>query len=134
MGKLNSLMQPMVHIYSWVLVFKSFSLKCTATSQRRSFNSFSLFYIFFSHRLFFLLFLFKVSYTKKHNVLNLYHISYTLSFCYVIYYIVSKICIGGRFLDDCFYCYSRWITPAIANESLTPYKNLIKRAPETQNL
>ena len=42
-----------------------------------------------------------------------------------MYYIVSKICIGGRFLEDCFYCYSQQIISAVANESLIPY-NLIK--------
>ena len=47
---------------------------------------------------------------------------------------VSEICIGGRFLEDCFYCYSQQIISAIVNESLIPYKKLIKRAPETQNL
>ena len=59
--------------------------------------------------------------------------SYTLSFYYVMYYIVSEICIGGRFLEDCFYCNSQRIIFAVANESLIPY-DLIKRAPETQNV
>ena len=49
-----------------------------------------------------------------------------------MYYIVSEICIAGRFLQDCFYCYSQQITSAIANESLTSY-NFIKIAPEAQN-
>ena len=39
----------------------------------------------------------------------LYHISYTLSFCYVMNYIVLEICIGGRFLEDYFYCYFQQI-------------------------
>ena len=35
---------------------------------------------------------------------NLYYISYNLSFCYIMYYIVSEIYIGGRFLKDgCYY-------------------------------
>ena len=50
-----------------------------------------------------------------------------------MYYIVSEICIGGRFLEDCFYCYSQQIVSALANESLITYK-LIKRAPETKKL
>lgn len=39
----------------------------------------------------------------------------------------------GRFLEDCFYCYSQQIIPSVANESLIPY-NLTKRVTETQNL
>ena len=74
-----------------------------------------------------------MSCTKVHHVYNLYCIWYTLSFCYVTYYTVSKICIDGCFLEDCFYCYSQQIISDVANESLIPY-NLIKRAPETQSL
>ena len=50
-----------------------------------------------------------------------------------MYYIVSEICIGGHFLEACFNCYFQQIISAVANESLIPY-NLIKKAPETQNL
>ena len=50
-----------------------------------------------------------------------------------MYHIVSEIFIGGRFLEDCFYCYSQQIISAAANESLIPH-NLTKRAPETKNL
>ena len=39
-----------------------------------------------------------------------------------MYYIVSEICIGGHFLEDCFYCYSQQIKSAVANESPIPYK------------
>ena len=94
----------------------------------------SNYFIFFSFIVFFLTSLFTLSWKKKHNLLNLYHILYTLSFCYVISYIVSEIWIGGRFLEECFYCYFQQIVSAIANESLIPYKNLIKRGPKTQNL
>ena len=45
-----------------------------------------------------------------------------------MYSIVPEICIGGHFLEDCFYCYSQQIKPAAANESLINY-NLIKRTP-----
>ena len=55
------------------------------------------------------------------------HMVYFESFCYVMYYIVSEICIGGHFLEECFYCYSQRIKSAVANKSLIPY-NLIKRA------
>ena len=44
-----------------------------------------------------------------------------------MYYIVSEICIGRHFLEDCLYCYSQQIKSAVANESLIPYK-LIKKA------
>ena len=50
-----------------------------------------------------------------------------------MYYIVLEVCIGGCFLEDCFYCYSKKIVSAVANESLIAY-NLIKRAQEMQNL
>ena len=81
----------------------------------------------------FLLSILKLSYTKKNHVYNLYRMSYTLRFCVVMYYIVSEICIGGRFLEDCFCCYIQQFISAVANEFLIPY-NLINRAPETQNL
>ena len=44
---------------------------------------------------------------------------------------MSEICIGGRFSEDCFHCYSQQIT--IATESLIPY-NITKKTPETQNI
>ena len=40
---------------------------------------------------------------------------------------MSKICIGGHLLDDCFYCYSKKIKSAVANEFLIHY-SLVKRA------
>ena len=66
----------------------------------------SRYFKFFSSSFSLLLSLFKLSFLKKHRVYNLYWISYTLSFCYVMYYVLSEIRIGRRFLDDCFYCYS----------------------------
>ena len=54
--------------------------------------------------------------------------SYFEGFCHVMYYEVSEICIGGHFLEDCFYCYSQQTKSAIVNEFLVPY-NLIKRTP-----
>ena len=86
---------------------------------------------FFISSFSFVLSLFKLSCSKKPHVYNLYRILYTLSF--VRYYIVSEICIGGHFLEACFNCYFQQIISAVANESLIPY-NLIKKAPETQNL
>ena len=46
---------------------------------------------------------------------------------------MSEICIGGRFLEDCFYCYSQQIISAVAKESLIPY-NLTQITLETQKL
>ena len=48
-----------------------------------------------------------------------------------MFYIVSEICIGGRFLEK--YFYSQKTVSTVANESLIHY-NLRKRASETQNL
>ena len=70
--------------------------------------------------------------TKKHHVYNLYRLSYTLRFCYLVYSIMSEIYIGGSFLKDCLYCYFQQVISAVTNEYLIPY-NFIKRAPETQN-
>ena len=93
---------------------------------------FSLFQFFYLIVLFFVI-PFQTFMHKKHHVCNLYRISYILSFCYIMYDIVSEICIGGRFLEDYFYCYSQELISAIAIESLIPY-NFIKRVPEKQNL
>ena len=61
------------------------------------------------------------------------HIISNMNFGYIMYYIMSETYIDERFLEDCFYCFSQQIISAVANESPIPY-NLIKRAPETQNL
>ena len=114
-------MQLMVYIYYRLLIFKNDNSKCTATSQKRYFNSILLFYIFI------------ISCTKKYHVYSLYRISYTLSFFYVMYYVVSEMCFGGGFSEDCFYCYSQQIITTVTNESLIPY-NLLKQAPEIHNL
>ena len=44
-----------------------------------------------------------------------------MSFCYVRYYIVSDMCIGGGFLEECFCCYSQQIISAVPSEFLIPY-------------
>ena len=58
---------------------------------------------------------------------DLSHIVYFESFCYIMYYLVLEICIGGHFFEDCFYCYFQQIKSAVANDSLIVY-NFIKRA------
>ena len=123
-----------LYIYYWLIdqYPNNDNLKYTAIPQR-SFNSFSLFYIFFLSSFSFWSSLFKLSFTKKHHVYILYYISYTLSRCYAMHYIVPEIRIGGKFLKNYFYCYSQEIISAVAEESLIPY-NLIHTASETLNL
>ena len=45
---------------------------------------------------------------------------------------MSEKYIGGRFLEDCLYCYPQKITSAVAKETLTRYIS-VQRAPEIQN-
>ena len=87
------------------------------------------FKLFFILSFSFLLSLFNLLCAKRHHTCNLYCILYTLSFFYVMYYIVLEIFITGNFLEDYFCCYSQLIICAEDNKSLIPY-NLIKRAPE----
>ena len=116
-------MRLIIYIHYLLLFFKNDNLKYTTASQRLTFNSFLLFHIFYLF-VFFLIISFQNSYAqKKHHVCNLYRISYTLR-VFTMYYIVPEICIGGYFLEDCFYCYSQQLQSAVANESLIPY-NLI---------
>ena len=90
----------------------------------------SQYFKFFTWFFFFFLWpLFKLSCTRKHHAYNLYRILHTLSFCFLIYYIVSEICIGGSFLEYWFYCHSKQIISDVANVS--QMYNLTKRAPET---
>ena len=94
-------MQLMVYIYYCLLFLKNDNLKYTAISQRRSFNSFLFFfYILFSLIVLCFYYIFSNSLcTKKHHVYNLYRISYTLSFYYVMFYIVLEIFNRRRFLE-----------------------------------
>ena len=39
-----------------------------------------------------------------------------LEFCYVMYYILLKICLREHFSEDCFCCYSQQIKSAVAND------------------
>ena len=90
-------------IYYWLLFFENDNFKY-ATTSRLTYNSFSLFHIFYLIMFLFII-LFKLSCNKKYHVYNLYRLSYTFSFCYVMDYIVLEICIGGRFSENCFYRY-----------------------------
>ena len=87
-------------------------------SQRLTFDSFSFFQIFLSHR-FLSYYLFPNSYAQR-NITSVICITYLIldSFCYVMYYIVSEICIGGYFLEDVFYCYYQQMKSGETNESL----------------
>ena len=92
----------------------NFSRMITLNKQQHFILSF-LFLFFFS------LSLFKLSCTKKYHVYHLYRISYTLSFCNAIYYIVPEIYIGGRFLDDCLNCYyQEFISKSLCDKNLLP--------------
>ena len=75
----------------------------------------SSYFMFFISSFSFLLSLFKLSCAKKHDVDNLYRISYTCSFCYVMHYIRLKICVGECLSADFFYCYYQQCIPAVAN-------------------
>ena len=70
---------------------------------------------------------------KRDHIYNLHQILCTLSFCYVMHYIVREIGIYGSFLENYFSCDSQQIRSALTNEPLSPY-NFMKSAPETQNL
>ena len=87
------------------------------------------YFTFFDLIVFFLVISFQtLMYRETSRLLSILHIVYFESFCYVMYYIVSEICIGiWHFLQDCFYCYFQQINSAVANESLIPY-NLFKKA------
>ena len=65
--------------------------------------------------------LFSNFHAQRDIIYNLYGISYTFSFCYALYYIVLKVCICGRFLEECFYYYSQQVIYAAAKESVIPY-------------
>ena len=108
-------MQLMIHRHYGLLFFKNDNFKYRTTSQGRSFNSVSLFHIFYL--VFFQLSLFKLLCTK--NITSIINITLR-SFYYVMYYIVSEICIAERFLWDSFYCYSQQFISAVANEFLIP--------------
>ena len=97
------------------IILKNDNLKYTAIFQRKLFTSFSIFHIFLS---FFIISL-KILGKKKYHIYDLYFISYTLSFIYLMYYIVSEILIGECFLEDCLYCYYQQVISAVAKESLS---------------
>ena len=45
-----------------------------------------------------------------------------------------EICVGGRFLEDCFYCYSQQTISAVANESLISHNLISKRSTRNTEL
>ena len=125
-------MQLMIYIH-YCLQFSRMLALNTQQHLKEELLILSRFFTFFTSLFSFLLPLFKLSCKKKHQVYNLYCISYTLTFCYVMYYILLEIRIGGCFLEDSCYCYSQQVIFVVANASLIPY-NFTKRTPETQNL
>ena len=109
-----------IYIHYWLLFFRNDNSKSLNTKQHLKEESFS-FSLLFS--LIVLSFLFKLSCTKKHHVYNTHCILYTLSFCYVMYYIVPEICIGWCFLEDSFYRFSQFLS-VVASESIIPYNTV----------
>ena len=106
----------------WLLFFQNDNLKYTWMFRKRSLNSFSLFcFLFFFYRFLFFNYLFSNSYAQKTSLIYIVY-RILLRFCYVMYYIVSEIYIGRRFLEGCFYYYSQKTMFAVAKESLIPYK------------
>ena len=106
----------------WLLFFQNDNLKYTWMFRKRSLNSFSLFcFLFFFYRFLFFNYLFSNSYAQKTSLIYIVY-CILLRFCYVMYYIVSEIYIGRRFLEGYFYYYSQKTMFAVAKESLIPYK------------
>ena len=58
-------------------------------------------------------------------------LTFTVRFCYIMYYIEPELYNGIRFLKQS--CYSQQIISAVAKESLILY-NLTQRTPETPSL
>ena len=98
MEKLNSLMQLMIYQHYWQLFFKSGNFKYTTTSQKLTFF---LVVHFLSHR-FLSCYLFSNSHAQR-NLTSTIYITYRILWVLAMY-IVPEICIGGCFLEDCFYC------------------------------
>ena len=114
----------MIYIHYWLLFSKNPNFQFATIYQKRSFNSFSLFHIFLPH-LFLFYYLFSNPHAQK-TIRSIIYIAYRTLW-------MSEICIGGRFLEDYFSCYSQQLLSVVANESLIPYY-FIKRSAETQNL
>ena len=119
LGKLNSLMHLMTYIYYWLLFFKNNNLKYAAISQRISFNSLSLFHIFFLFHCFLFCYFFANSHAQRSITSRIVFVNrILLNYCYVMYCIVSEIYIVGHFLEDCFNCYSQQIISAVVVSEL----------------
>ena len=70
-------MQLTIYIHYWLLFFKNDNFKYRPTSQRRSFNSFSLFYILFYLIVFFFIFSCRILIHKEtSNFQSILHIGY----------------------------------------------------------
>ena len=121
-----------IYIYICIYVYINKYTKYTTVLQRSipsilkisQIFSFVILHSFLSSFFFFI-----ISFQNlKHRACNL-HRRYRYRFCYGMYYIVLKMCIGGRLLQDCFYCYSQQIVYALVKKSLIVY-SLTQRAPE----
>ena len=129
MGKLNC--------WSIYIINYYFSTVITWNTQqhlKEDLLTLSRCFTFFLCHHFLFYYLFSNSYVQR-NMMPIIYVAYRilLSFCYVMYYLVSEAYIGGQFLEECFHCYSQQILSGVLNESLISY-NLITRATEKHPL
>ena len=121
-------MQLKISIQYWLLFFKNGNVKYTTASQRLTSNFFLLFHIFYLTVFFIVISFQTLMHKETSHLQSILHIVYFEGFCYVMYYIVSEICIGAHFLEGYFHCYFWQIKFVAFNESKISYK-LIKSAP-----
>ena len=110
-------------IYIYILlttILQEWSLEIHSNISKKISEVFFVISYLFRSLFSFLLSLVKLSRARKHQVYNIYRMSYTLSFCFLMYYMLSEIYIDGRFLEDCFYCHSEQVIPAGAREPWFP--------------
>ena len=117
----------MIYIHYWLLSFKNDNFNYIAASQRLTFNSFSFFTFFLSHRVH-SYYLFSNSNVQA-NMTSVVYITYLILseflLCYVLHSVINIY--WWTFVREMFYLYSQQIKSASAYESLIPY-NLRKRA------
>ena len=135
--KRNSLIHiHMVYTYYWIIFFKNDKLKYTAHLKESNLILSRYFKLFFSHLISFQTLMHKGTSRDQNNLRhqhNLYCISHASIFCYVMYHILSEICIGGHSVANYFLCCTQKVISAVAGESLIPC-SIIKTAAGTQNL
>ena len=116
-------MQHVVYIYMLLIIILSeWQLEIHINVSKKIFEFFLVILLFiFLLSFSFFYYLFSNSYAQKTSLIYIVY-RILLRFCYVMYYIVSEIYIGRRFLEGYFYYYSQKTMFAVAKESLIPYK------------